>query len=62
MIYFSLVSRTSDGLPLAGTTDVSCEHDDPDYKLAYKELKLVIRKCDKFPDRCTYTPNTYSIQ
>ncbi|XP_041365906.1 vesicle-trafficking protein SEC22a-like [Gigantopelta aegis] len=61
MIYFSLISRISDGLPLAGTTDVSYENDDPDFKLAYKELKRVIRKCDKFPDRCTYTPSTYSI-
>ncbi|XP_046585306.1 vesicle-trafficking protein SEC22a-like [Haliotis rubra] len=61
MIGFSMITKTSDGLPLCGTTDMRSEDQSEDYQLAYKDLKLITKRLSKFPDRCSCTPNSYSI-
>ncbi|XP_046335994.2 vesicle-trafficking protein SEC22a-like [Haliotis rufescens] len=61
MIGFSMITKTSDGLPLCGTTDISSKDQSEDYQLAYKDLKFITKKLSKFPDRCSCTPNSYSI-
>lgn len=63
MIYFSLISRLKDGLPLVSTTDATLlECGNPDMQEGYKQLKVLSRKAYSFPDRCSYEFGKYSVR
>lgn len=61
MIYFAIVSRSSDGLALAANSDSPQMSTLPGLEDAYRKLKLLSRISAKFPDRCTLPCEAYSI-
>lgn len=61
MIYFAIVSRTSDGLALTGNSDSPQLYRHQDLDDAYRKMKLLSRISARFPDRCTLLAEPYAI-
>ncbi|GAB6030602.1 Vesicle-trafficking protein S22a [Chamberlinius hualienensis] len=55
MILYSLIARSSDGMPLTASVDTD---DKPDVQLSKKYLKLLAKKSKSFPERCSVLINT----
>ena len=61
MIYFSIISRTTDGLALVANSDSPPLALHPGLEAAHRNLKLLSRVSAKFPDRCTLHCGAYVI-
>ena len=62
MIYFAIVSRSTDGLALAANSDSPQMSAHPGLEDAYRKMKLLSRISARFEDRCTLPCDSYAIQ
>ncbi|KAK3108864.1 hypothetical protein FSP39_017527 [Pinctada imbricata] len=61
MIHDILISRSTDGLPLASCTDNSSSHDPKAVQNCFTHMKLLSRLSARLPDRCTYIMDGITI-
>ncbi|KAL3831851.1 hypothetical protein ACJMK2_023550 [Sinanodonta woodiana] len=61
MIQFVIISRSHDGLPLAANSDSPPMGPASALQEAYKYMKVLSRISGKFPDRCTFQFEPYTI-
>jgi len=61
MIVYALIVRTLDGMALSATTDFNDEVN-RNMKDSKRYVKLLAKKSYQFPDRCTMTLGTHTIQ
>ena len=63
-IYQTMISRTSDGLPLSATTDggVAGQNNSKlNLQEGFQQLKLICKKAANFSDRCSYVIGPLAI-